>query len=60
MSKKQIGLRVSVDTVKELESLANKYKVSQADVVAVLVRCAYMGEFEGDIIDKLFDIAARC
>jgi len=26
----------------------------------VLVRCAYMGEFDGDIIDKLFEIAARC
>ena len=59
--KKTVGLRLSESTVKELESLAKRYKVSQADVVSVLVRCVYHnGELDGENLEELFEIAARC
>lgn len=58
--KKQVSLRLAESTIRELESIAKSHNVSQADVVAILVRCMYQGEFDGDSIDELFEIAARC
>jgi len=60
-AKKTVGLRLSEPTIKELESLAKRFKVSQADVVSVLVRCVYNnGDIDGDSLEELFEIAARC
>jgi len=60
-AKKSIGLRLSDATIKELESLAKKYNVSQADVVAVLIRCVYnTGGIDGDELDEMFEIVSRC
>jgi len=59
--KKTVGLRLSEATIRELNDLAKRYKVSQADVVAVLVRCVYSNSaIEEDALDELFEIAARC
>jgi formaldehyde-activating enzyme involved in methanogenesis len=60
-SKKPVGLRLSEATIKELESLAKKYGVSQSDVVAVLIRCVYQqGNIDEDELDELFEIVSRC
>jgi len=60
-TKKSVGLRLSEATIRELNSLAKKYSVSQADVVSVLVRCVYQnGSIGEDELDELFEIASRC
>ena len=60
-AKKSVGLRLSEATIKELEYLSKKFKVSQSDVVAVLVRCVYQnGGVEDDNLDELFEIVSRC
>ena len=60
-AKKTVGLRLSEATIKELESLAKKYGVSQADVVAVLIRCVYTnGGIDEDELYELFELASRC
>jgi predicted DNA-binding protein len=48
-AKKTVGLRLSEDTIKELESLAKREGVSQADVVTILVHAYYVGGDEMDI-----------
>ena len=61
VAKKSVGLRLSMETIQELESLAKKYKVSQADVVSVLVRCVYQhDEVDAEKLEELFDIVSRC
>jgi len=60
-AKKTLGIRLSEATIKELDSLAKKYNVSQADVVAVLVRCVYQnGNIDEDELNELFEIVSRC
>ena len=60
-AKKSVGLRLSEATIRELESLAKKYGVSQADVVAVLIRCVYNnGSIDEDELNELFEIVSRC
>ena len=60
-AKKSVGLRLSETTIRELESLAKKYNVSQADVIAVLVRCAYQnGNIDEEELAELFEIVSRC
>jgi hypothetical protein len=60
-AKKSVGLRLSEATIKELEYLSKKFKVSQSDVVAVLVRCVYQnGCIEDEELDELFEIVSRC
>jgi len=60
-AKKTVGLRLSEATIKELESLAKKYGVSQAEVVAVLVRCVYSsGGIDEDELNGLFELVSRC
>ena len=61
MAKKTVGFRLSEATIKELESLAKKHKVSQADVVAVIVRCVYQnGNVDEDELYELFEVVSRC
>ena len=60
-AKRSVGLRLSEATVNELESLAKKYHVSQADVVAVLIRCVYSsGSIDEDELDEMFELVSRC
>ena len=55
-AKKPITLRLSETTARELASLAQTKKLSQADVISVLVHCAYSG-LDWDELDQYFDIA---
>jgi hypothetical protein len=59
MSKIQVNMRLSRETVKELESIAKRQGVSQADVVAVLVHSYHMGWEDDETVEKWFDIAKR-
>ena len=60
-AKKSVGLRLSEATIRELESLAKKYGVSQADVVTVLIRCVYNNDsIDEDELNELFEIVSRC
>ena len=60
-AKKSVGLRLSEATIRELESLAKKYSVSQSDVVAVLIRCVYQnGNIDEDELAELFEVVSRC
>ena len=61
MSKKPVAMRLSETTIKELEGLAKRYKVSQAVAVAVLIHSAYQyGEVDEDRLEELFAVAERC
>ena len=60
-AKRSVGLRLFEATIKELESLAKKYSVSQADVVAVLIRCMYnSSSIDEDELDEIFELVSRC
>jgi len=60
-AKKSVGLRLSEATIRELETLAKKYGVSQADIVAVLIRCVYNnGSIDEEELSELFEIVSRC
>jgi len=50
LSKKQVNLRLKNTIVKELQSLAKTHRVSQADVVAVLIHWLYT---DGEDVEKL-------
>jgi hypothetical protein len=54
--KKAITLRLSDKTTQELASLAKNKNLSQADVISVLVHCAYQ-DLDWDDLDQYFDIA---
>jgi len=49
-AKKQVNLRLKSTIVKELQSLAKTHRVSQADVVAILIHWLYS---DGEDIEKL-------
>jgi len=49
-AKKQVNFRLKDSVVKELQSLAQRRHVSQADIVAILVHWYYT---DGDDVDKL-------
>ena len=60
-AKKSVGFRLSEATIKELDSLARKYKVSQSDVVAVLIHCVCQnGNIDEDELRDLFEVVSRC
>ena len=54
--KKAATFRLSETTINELADLAKRHGVSQADVIAVLVHCLYVGG-DMDSIDEWFDVA---
>jgi hypothetical protein len=58
-AKKQVGLRLSETSIKELESLAKQHKVSQSVMVAVLIQCAYKG-WELEELEQALETAGRC
>jgi len=53
--KKSVTLRLSETTVKELSRLAESQKLSQADVISVLVHCAYHN-LDWEELDRYFDV----
>lgn len=55
--KKVATFRLSETTIKELSDLAERQKVSQADIIAVLTHCFYMGWDDFEEWDKYFDVA---
>ena len=54
--KKSITLRLSEQTTRELAELAKSKLLSQADVIAVLLHCAYH-DLDWDDLDQYFDFA---
>jgi len=57
-AKKAVGLRLSDETIKELEAIARREGVSQADVVAILTHAYYIGgeEMDADKLEEWFRI----
>ena len=49
-AKKQINLRLKNTIIRELQSLAKTHRVSQADIVAILVHWLYS---DGQDVEKL-------
>ena len=57
-TKRTASFRLSQTTLKELEALAKRYGISQADVIAVIVHCVYaFGDIEEDRLNEWFEIA---
>ena len=60
-AKRSVGLRLSEATIRELEELSRKYNVSQADVVAVLIRRVYQnGNINEEELGEMFEVVSRC
>lgn len=57
-TKKLVSMRLSPETVKELTGLAARHKVSQADVVAVLVHAFETGA-DADATEEMLNLASR-
>jgi hypothetical protein len=49
-AKKQVNFRLKDSVIKELQSIAQRQRVSQADVVAILIHWFYT---DGNDVDKL-------
>ena len=58
-AKKLVSMRLSEDTIKELTSIAKQEKISQADVIAVLVHLYHVGEWEADRVYEWLEIVRR-
>ena len=49
-TKKQVNLRLKDTVTKELQAISKKYRISQADVVAILIHWCHT---DGEDIDRL-------
>jgi hypothetical protein len=57
-SKKPVSMRLSETTIKELEGLVKRHRVSQADVISILVHCAYLfHDVNEEKLEEWFDVA---
>ena len=56
--KKSVSFRLSEDTIRKLTNLANSHKISQSDVVAILVHFASSGG-DADDLEQMFEIAQQ-
>ena len=54
--KKTVSFRFGEDTIKELKQLSKRYKISQANLLAILIHFAYIGE-DMDQLENWLDIA---
>ena len=54
--KKQVSYRLPETTIKGLQDIAKRHKISQADVIAVLVRAVQEGIEDIRDLDEHFDI----
>jgi hypothetical protein len=57
-SKRMKSFRLSEETIKELESISKREKVSQSTVLAILIHSRYR-ELDIDTIEEYFEIARR-
>jgi hypothetical protein len=55
-AKKAVTFRLSEITVNELNALAKRYKVSQADVIAIIIHAIYAG-LDLEQLDEYFEVA---
>jgi len=49
-TKKQVNFRLKDSVIKELQSIAQRHRVSQSDIVAILIHWFYT---DGDDVEKL-------
>ena len=54
--KKTVSFRFSEDTIRELNQLSKRYKISQANLLAILIHFACVGE-EMEQLETWLDIA---
>jgi len=54
--KKTVSFRFGDDTIKELNQLTKRYKISQANLLAILIHFADIGE-DRDQLESWLDIA---
>ena len=54
--KKTVSFRFGEDTIKELDQLTKRYKISQAGLLAILIHFASVGE-DMDQLESWLDIA---
>jgi len=54
--KKTVSFRFGEDTIKELDQLTKRYKISQANLLAILIHFASVGE-DMDQLESWLDIA---
>ena len=55
--KKAATFRLPIETIQQIEAIAKRNKVSQADVISVLVHCLTKGDgIDEDEIYDVFDI----
>ena len=55
--KKQVNLRLKNTVIKELQSLAKTHRVSQADVVAILIHWLYSDGEDTEKLEEAFGTA---
>jgi cytosine/adenosine deaminase-related metal-dependent hydrolase len=53
-TKQPVSIRLSERTIRELKRLADSWRISQADVIAVLVHAAEYDKF--DELDEMVDL----
>jgi len=55
--KKAATFRLPIETIQQINALAKRNKVSQADVISVLVHCTLKGDcIDEDALDEMFAI----
>ena len=54
--KKTVSFRFGEDTIKELDQLTKRYKISQANLLAILIHFASVGE-DMEQLESWLDIA---
>jgi len=57
-TKKQINFRLKDAVIKELQSLAVRRRLSQADIVAILIHWFYTDAEDIEKLEEAFDTAA--
>jgi len=56
-AKKQINLRLKTTIIKELQSLAGSRRISQADIVAIMIHWLYTDGQDVDKLEEAFNTA---
>ena len=56
-AKKQVNLRLKTTIIKELQSLAGSRRISQADIVAIMIHWLYTDGQDVDKLEEAFNTA---
>ena len=56
-TKRQVNFRLKDSVIKELQSTAQRHRVSQADIVAILVHWFYTDGSDVDKLEEAFNTA---